>query len=269
MDIKILIVQLEAVAGDIDKNIDKADMLLNQCGYSSSDLIVLPELWTCGWDCEHFNRCSEELYTSKTYKFLKNIAKKFNSNIIGGSSILRKNGEKDRNTSIVFDRNGELLAVYDKFHLFSHRGQSEGVYLEEGTAPVIVNTDIGRIGISICYDIRFPELFRLYAFKNADLIVNMAAWPKAYKDEYITLAKARAIENQIFFITSCLTGRINDSFDFSGNSFAVDYKGRIIAKLNEEEAVLCTTVNLDEMRQYRQQMPILRDTKPKYQLMEK
>ena len=97
-----------------------------------------------------------------------------------------------------------MISTYDKFHLFSHRGQSEGSFLEEGEAPVIVKTDIGNIGISICYDIRFPEMFRLYAFNDADVIVNMAAWPKAFTDEYVTLAKARAIENQIYFISSCL-----------------------------------------------------------------
>ena len=269
MKIKLLIVQLEAIAGDIDKNIEKVDRLLAESDCLNADLIVLPELWTIGWDCPSFNSSSEELYSSRTFNFLRKIAVQYNSNVIGGSAILRKTGEKDRNTSLIFNRSGELVSVYDKYHLFSHRGQSEGTYLEEGDTPVIVNTDIGRIGVSTCYDIRFPEMFRLYAFNDTDIMINMAAWPKAFTDEYVTLAKARAIENQTVFITSCLTGKINESFDFSGNSMIINYKGKIIASLDKEEKVLVSELDLDEMKQYRKQMPILKDTKKQYQILEK
>lgn len=269
MKIRLLIVQLEAIAGNIDGNISKIRNLLEKSGYSNADLIVLPELWTIGWDCQSFNKSSEELFSSKTYGFLRGLALKYNSNVIGGSAVLRKNNEKDRNTCLVFNRMGELISVYDKYHLFSHRGQSEGSFLQEGDAPVIAKTDIGNIGISICYDIRFPEMFRLYAFNEADLIVNVAAWPKAFVDEYITLAKARAIENQIYFVSSLLTGKINDTFYFSGNSFVSDYRGKVVAQLGEEEKVLFAEIDIDEMKQYRTQMPILKDTKLKYQIMEK
>lgn len=269
MKIKLLIVQLEAIAGDIDKNINKVEELLAESKCLDSDLIVLPELWTIGWDCPSFNKSSEELFSSRTYKFLKKIAVKYNSNVIGGSAVIRKNNERDRNTCIILNRRGELIGTYDKFHLFSHRGQAEGSFLEEGETPVIVKTDIGRIGISICYDIRFPELFRLYAFNGADIMVNMAAWPKSFTDEYVTLSKARAIENQSVFISCCLTGKINDMFDFSGNSMLIDYKGKIIASLNEEEKVLTAEIDLDEMKQYRVQMPILKDTKKQYQILER
>lgn len=269
MKIKLQIVQLEAVAGDIEKNINKAEELLKGADEKCADLILLPELWTIGWDCDSFNKSSEDIFSSRTYNFLSETAKKYNSNIIGGSSILRKNGEKDRNTSLIFNRNGELIAVYDKYHLFSHRGQSEGTYLQAGENGLLVNTDIGKIGISICYDIRFPELFRQYAFKNADFIVNMAAWPKSYVDEYITLAKARAVENQLFFAAACLTGKINETYEFSGNSMVIDYKGRVIAKLNREEKVLCSQIDTGEMHEYRKQMPILKDTKKIYKVLEK
>ena len=269
MNIRLLIVQLESVKGDIEKNISKIRKLLEESNFSSSDLIILPELWTIGWDCASFNKSSEELQASKTYKFLQELAMQYNSNIIGGSAVLRKNSENDRNTCLVFNRNGELISSYDKFHLFSHRGQSEGSFLEEGEAPVIAKTDIGNIGLSICYDIRFPEMFRLYAFNDADIIVNMAAWPKSFTDEYVTLAKARAIENQIYFVSSCLTGKINETFDFSGHSCVIDYRGKIVSSLNEEESVLCVDIDIDEMKQYRKQLPILKDTKLKYQMMEK
>jgi len=268
MKIKLLVVQLEAVAGDIEKNIQKVRNLLEESKYISADLIILPELWTTGWDCLSFNKVSEEIDSSKTFKFLREIAIKYNSNVIGGSAVLRKINEKDRNTCLIMNRKGDLLASYDKYHLFSHRGQSEGTFLEEGNNALLINTDIGKIGISICYDIRFPEMFRLYAFNGANLIVNMAAWPKSFIDEYITLSKARAVENQIYFVSSCLTGKINESFNFSGHSQVCDYKGKIIAGLEEEEKVLYAEIDLEEMNQYRKQMPILEDTKSQYKLTE-
>lgn len=269
MKIKLLIVQLEAVAGDIDKNICKIRTLLEQSESDGADLIILPELWTIGWDCPAFNKSSEQIFSSRTYSFLKELSTKYKANVIGGSAVLRKENEKDRNTCIIMNRNGDLIATYDKYHLFSHRGQSEGSFLQEGDSAVIVNTDVGKIGISVCYDIRFPEMFRKYAFYGADIMVNMAAWPKAFTDEYMALSKARAIENQTFFITCCLTGKINESFDFSGNSQVYDYRGKVIAKLNEEEKVLCTEIDTEEMHQYRKQMPILKDTKAEYKIMEK
>ncbi len=268
MKIKILIVQLESATADIDKNILKVKTLLRDCNYNNADLIILPELWTTGWDCESFDKAAEEINTSKTHKFLKEIAVMYNSNIIGGSAILRKAGERNRNTCIILNRTGNIIGLYDKYHLFSHRGQSEGTYLEEGNTALLVNTDIGKIGISICYDIRFPEMFRMYAFNNADLIVNMAAWPKAFVDEYITLSRARAVENQVFFASACLTGKINDSFNFSGNSAVYDYKGKIINSLKEEEKVLEAEIDIPEMKLYREQMPILKDTKEKYSILE-
>lgn len=269
MKIKVLVVQLETIAGDIESNIKKVNKLLDESNHKEADLIVLPELWTTGWDCPNFAKYAEKLESSKTLTFLKELALKYNSNVIGGSSILQKNNENIRNTCIILNRQGDIITTYDKFHLFSLRGQAEGSYIEAGKTPVIAKTDIGKIGISICYDIRFPELFRLYAFNNTDLMVNMAAWPQHYVDEYITLSKARAIENQTFFISASLTGKINENFNFAGNSIVIDYMGRTVAKLDDEEKVLFCEINLDEMKEYREQMPILKDTKHKYEILEK
>lgn len=270
MKIKLLILQLEAISGNIEKNIQKVNTLISECSAVTQgiDLIVLPELWTTGWDCINFNKYSAELYSSQTFEFLHNLSIKYKTNIIGGSSILYREGTKNRNTCLIFNRKGELSAFYDKYHLFSHRGQSEGKFLEEGQNGILWNSDIGKIAISTCYDIRFPELFRLYAFKNADFTVNMAAWPLGFYNEYETLLHARAIENQMFYVSSCLTGKINEEYEFSGNSQVCDYRGRIIAKLAREEKALYTEINTDEMKQYRLSMPILQDTKSEYKILE-
>lgn len=269
MKIKVLVVQLETIAGDIKANIKKVETLLSENKSSSADLIVLPELWATGWDCPNFEKYAEDIDNSEIFNFLKNLAIKYNANVVGGSAVLKNKNEKIRNKCLIFNRQGELITTYDKFHLFSLRGQSEGLYLEEGKTPVIAQTDIGKIGISICYDIRFPEMFRLYAFNDTDLMINMAAWPQHFVEEYIVLSKARAIENQTYFISASLTGKINDNFNFAGNSIIIDYQGRTKAKLDREEKVLECKINLNDMKEYRIQMPILKDTKQKYQILEK
>ena len=268
MKINVFVVQLESIAGDIKANIKKVKELLGNTK-NKPDLIVLPELWTTGWDCPNFEKYSEKIEESQTYEFLKSIAIEYNSNVIGGSAILQKKDENIRNTSLIFDRKGNLLTTYDKFHLFSLRGESEASYLESGETPVIVKTDIGKIGISICYDIRFPEMFRLYAFNDVDIIVNMAAWPEPFKEEYVVLSRARAIENQTYFISASLTGKIDDKFNFAGNSMVVNYQGSILASLDREERVLECEIDLGEMKKYKEQMPILKDTKKIYQILEK
>ena len=263
-----MIVQSEAAIGDIEANINKVTAILEDSRQSYSDIIILPELWSIGWDCHNFDKYAEDINNSKYVEFLQKIAVKYNSNIIGGSSILRKNKEKIKNTCVIVNRCGEIITFYDKYHLFSLRGESEGAYLEPGMSPVIAKTDIGNIGISTCYDIRFPEMFRLYAYNGADLMVNMAAWPLDFIDEYIILSRARAIENQIYFVNASLTGKINDKFDFAGGSMIVDFHGRVIDKLGREEKVLTSFIDLGTMKEYRELMPILKDTKKEYKIME-
>ena len=264
-----MVVQSEAIAGDIEANIIKVNNLLSETGKKEADLIILPELWSVGWDCPNFKKYAEDFENSKYIQYIKELALKYNANVIGGSSLIRNNNKKIRNRSIITNRNGEIIGSYDKYHLFSLRGESEGTYLEEGDTPVIVKTDIGRIGISTCYDIRFPEMFRLYAFNGTDLMVNMAAWPLNFYEEYKILSQARAIENQTFFINACITGKINEKYDFSGGSMIINHRGVIIDKLDREEKVLTSCVDLGTMEEYREQMPILKDTKKQYKILEK
>ena len=270
MKIRLLTVQIESRAGDIEFNIKKIRRLIFEAlkEHKNIDLIILPEMWASGWNCAEFNKYSEELYSSKTYNFLHELSLECSSNVIGGSAVLHRENQKDRNSCLIFDRKGSLRGIYDKYHLFSHRGEAEGSYLQEGEAGLLVNLDIGKAGISTCYDIRFPELFRLYAVKNADFIVNMAAWPEGLFYEYETLLHSRAVENQIYCISSCLTGRINEEYRFSGHSEVCSYRGRTIAALEREEAALCCEISLDEMREYRRKMPVLNDVKKEYKIRE-
>ena len=174
--IKLLAIQMESVIGEKDRNIRKVRELLEKClTEKSADFVFLPEVWTVGWDCPSFKDCAEEIETSFSVNMLKSIASKYKTNIIGGSFI-RKDGDRFFNTCPVIDRQGKLVCMYNKNHLYSYYGCNEGDIITKGENPVIVELEGVKIGLSICYDIRFPEIYRAYRQAGADIMVNMAAW---------------------------------------------------------------------------------------------
>src|SRR5574344_623206 len=142
--IKILAIQIGSKIGDVQANYKKVEKLLSKVKGKTFDFIVLPEVWTVGWSCKDFKNSAEYLENSQTINFLSNIAKNFNSNIIGGSFITKKeenNKCKYYNTCPVLNRNGELVTTYDKSHLFSYFGADEGEFVECGENPVMVELD--------------------------------------------------------------------------------------------------------------------------------
>ena len=192
--INVTAIQMSSALGDKEKNIQTVARLFNQFIKPETDIIFLPEVWTVGWACEYFVNSAESLDNSQVINFLSEQAKNYNVNIIGGSFIT-KNGDKYYNTCPVINRKGELITSYNKCHLFSYYGDTEGTYITEGNNPVMVNIEGIKIGLSICYDIRFPEIYRAYALKGADMLVNMAAWPLSREIHWTSLTHARAVEN--------------------------------------------------------------------------
>ena len=262
--IKILIVQMQSILGDKKANFDKIEKLLTN--QEQADLIILPELFATGWFCEIYNKVAEDIDNSETINFLSNIAKKFNANLIGGSFVRREKNGDIKNTCPVFNRQGELIATYDKMHLYSYLGDTENLNSTKGNRPVIVNTDIGKIGLSICYDIRFPEIYRCYAYGGADILVNVAAWPKSRKLHWESLSRARAIENQSFMVAVSQTGEIQNGIYNLGHSAVLSPLGKTIASLEEEEMVLKAEIDLSEMKELRDNVKTLSDKHEKYVL---
>lgn len=266
--LKILLVQNSAVVGDRDKNIKNVSKLLEPYKGLPVDLIVFPEVWSIGWDCDLFPKLAEDDENSPTVDFLSDLAKEFKTNIAGGSYIRKHSDGSLRNTSPVLDRKGKLIARYDKMHLFSYSGSTEGACIKEGNELIIAQTDIGKLGITVCYDIRFPELFRKYTYAGADILINMAAWGRNKKNQWVTLQKARAIENQIFMIAVSQTGRLTGDYYNIGHSMVINPLGNIVGSLRYEKAVLSVEIDLDEMKNFRKEMPMIYDVHEKYEFTE-
>ena len=266
---KVIIIQNRALfdeKGERDlktENFKNINNIMKKFEGQKADLIVLPELFSTGWFPQIYPKAFEEEKNSPSTEFLSNLAKTYKSNVVGGSFVLKTN-DGLKNTCPIFNRDGKLIAKYEKMHLFSHYDQGEGTFSKSGKEGLIVNTDIGKLGISICYDIRFPELHRLYTYSGADILINVAAWPKTRLHHYQSLARARAVENQIFFIGVTQTGLISGNEFNSGHSLAISPFGDIITELGEEESAVSFEINLDEEISLRQKVPTLKDKKENY-----
>lgn len=266
--VKLLAIQFGSIIADKKKNVERMKALLegNLIRYTPS-VVFLPEVWTSGWDCESFPACAETLETADSIIMLKAIAKKFYTNIIGGSIILRKDNGELVNVSPVINSKGELVCTYEKNHLFSYYGCAEGDYITAGKNPVMVTLDGIKFGLTICYDIRFPEIYRAYRKAGVDILVNMAAWGASKKIPWDSMTTSRAVENQTYFVALTQTGVLKDGTRNLGHSMILDYKGNILSEINEVEGGIFAEVNLDEMYSFRDRCRVLDDIKDSYEVI--
>lgn len=259
MKLKVLVVQNSAIIGNKKATIEQTGLLLEKYSNRSVDLIVFPEVWSTGWYCSNFQKEAEDIETGETVQFLKNIAKKFESLVIGGSFISKHQNGSYKNTCPVISQKGELITTYDKMHLFSHKGSNENEYVSHGDELKLLNLNGTKIGLSICYDIRFPELYREYSKNGAEIFVNMAAWSNTKPEHWEIMHRARAIENQCYMITSDQTGRITDKEYNLGNSMIINPWGDIEAALDSEEDCLFYEIDTDKVKKLRHDFPLIAD----------
>lgn len=263
--IKLLALQMGSVIGNKKKNIENVHRLLTESLHEkNADFVFLPEVWTVGWDCPSFEASADDYDNSEAVEMLKNAAKTYNTNIIGGSVILKKDG-KYYNSCPVINRRGELVCTYEKNHLFSYYGCNEGDIITAGETPVLVELDGVKIGITICYDIRFPEIYRAYRKSGADVLVNMAAWGASKKIPWDSMTTSRAVENQTYFVALTQTGELKNGEKNLGHSMILDYNGNILSEINKEEGRIFAEIDLNEMYEFRNKCTILNDIKDSYE----
>ena len=171
------------------------------------------------------------------------------------------------NSCPVINRHGKVVAIYDKNHLFSYYGDNEGKIITKGSNPVMVELDGIKIGLTICFDIRFPEIYRAYRKAGADILVNMAAWGKTKKIPWDTMNTSRAIENQTYMVALTQTGLLPDGKENLGHSMIIDYNGNILDQIEEIEGGIYAEVSLPEMYEFRDKCTILNDIKDSYEVV--
>lgn len=198
---------------DLEKNLVEAEELIELAVRRGAELVSLPENFSfLGTEQEKITQA--EAIASQSEKFLKTMAQRFQITLLGGGFPVPVNSTKVYNTALLVDANGTELARYEKVHLFDVNLPDGNTYQESSTVmsgtqypPVYDSEQLGRLGLSVCYDVRFPELYRYLAYKGADLIFVPAAFT-AYtgKDHWQVLLQARAIENTCYIIAPAKQG---------------------------------------------------------------
>ncbi|WP_106496502.1 carbon-nitrogen family hydrolase [Lentibacillus sp. Marseille-P4043] len=257
---KYAIYQMEVVAGNPEANRQQVEEWVKRVvKQEQPDTILLPEMWNTGYALSELANIADQ-DGEPTRSFLRELAKTYNINIVGGS-IGNKKDDKFYNTSLVFDRNGELVYHYDKIHLVPMLNEHQ--YLTGGQKKVhTFELDHVKMGLIICYDLRFPELARQLALEDAQVLHIVAEWPIARKDHWKNLQLARAIENQFFVISSNTVGTYNGT-EYAGESMVIDPWGTPIATGSVRNTETITaTLDLSIVPKVRKDVPIFSSRVP-------
>jgi omega-amidase len=254
---KIVGLQIDIAWENKRANFEKVRHLLSASTAEKGDLVVFPEMFATGFSMNAAQIA--EPYGVETEQFLSQLAKEHGIFLIGGAAMQGQHG-RPRNKALVFSPEGELTAFYSKMRPFTPGGESE--HYAAGTEPVAFRW--GQCGVSpfICYDLRFPELFRQAAATNRpELFAVIANWPEKRISHWVRLLQARAIENQAYVVGVNRVGR-DPYYTYTGRSLIVDYNGEILADAGEHEGSIAGRLDLEQLLKYRQGLPFLQDLKP-------
>lgn len=246
---------------DKRENLLRMEEFVALLGREKVELVVLPEMFQCPYEVGHFPREAEQIPEGETVQYLMRLAQKYRVYLVGGSIPERK-GNEFYNTSVILNPEGEILGIHRKIHLFdvdfADLYFQESSILSPGHSLTLCPTPWGTVGVMICYDLRFPELARLYALRGAKLIVVPGAFnPVTGPLHWELLFRARAVDNQVFMIGASPAPHPESSYQAYGHSLVVDPLGRVIRELGEEEAVLINDLDLSDVDRTRQKLPLL------------
>ena len=229
-------------------------------------MIALPEMWDCPYSNDYFREYAETA-DGETVKFMSDLAAELGVYLIGGS-ISEIDDDKVYNTAFCFDREGRMIGRHRKTHLFDIDVEGgirfmESDTLTAGDSATVIDTEFGKIGVAICYDVRFPELFRRMTLDGARMVIlpaafNMTTGP-AHWD--ITM-RARALDNQIFFAANSPARDEEGIYVAYGNSCIVSPWGDFIAHADEKECILYADIDFDYEDSIRNQLPLLKHRRP-------
>ena len=252
--VRICSAQIASVWDDPDRTLKKADLFIRHAAQSGAALICFPEQFATGWDPGSTSHSEER--DGSIVSRLRDMAQENHIAILSSFRERRDPAAPPHNTVVVIDENGRILTSYSKIHLFSPGGENNS--FSPGSELGIFR--LGRLtcGIAICYDLRFPELFRIYAHAGVQAMFVPSAWPAARMSHWELFITARAGENQM-----CVTG-INTTGTtpvdtYSGGSMTVDPTGSVISRAGQAEQLLFCDLDPDVVRTTRTAFPVAKD----------
>ena len=266
--LRVACIQLNASESKAD-NIERAGLLVARAAATGADLIVLPEKWNGIGPAEFMRANAESLDDGETVEAMRSWARDHKVTIVGGSIAERREGrDKLSNTSVLLDPDGDIVSLYRKIHMFDvevgGKVYRESESEEPGEEPAAV-TDIEgwKLGLTICYDLRFPELYRILAVEGAEVITVPAAFTLfTGKDHWEVLLRARAVENQCYVVAANQWGTHRDGKASYGRSMIVDPWGIVLAQAPDEDGVIVAELERARMEEVRRALPSLANRQP-------
>ncbi len=260
----ILNIQLKSLSGNKETNLKKVEHYIKFNADKKLDLVILPEFFSTS---TAYKDAPEDENGGETIKFIQKLAKKYNTNIIAGS-VVRKIDEKLYNTTFAIDRMGEIIAVYDKIHLFNYMGGTEGQRITAGNEITIAHFDFAKVGLTICYDMRYPVFINQIMKKGVQIIAMPTAWlvpneiyeneeSKKYAQEmFVSMCRTRAYDNALFMIVCNQTKQISDAYCGIGNSMIISPTSQVIANAGDKEGAIYADIDINETKYMKQLFPI-------------
>jgi omega-amidase len=251
---KIACVQMDIHYGEPEKNFAAIEAYIKEASLSNVDTIVFPEMWNTGYALTELNNLADE-NGEKTKKLFTKLATEYDMNIVGGS-VATKRDNSFFNTMYVANRKGEMIAQYDKAHLF--KLMDEHLFMNAGQSVNTFDLDGTTCGGVICYDLRFPEWIRSHVLNGAKIMFIPAEWPTKRIDHWQLLLQARAIENQCFIVA---VNRIGSDLnnEFNGHSMVIAPWGELLISGQSAEGIFITELDLKEVDHVRKTIPVFQD----------
>ncbi|APH05562.1 carbon-nitrogen family hydrolase [Bacillus weihaiensis] len=256
----ITCIQLDIKFGDPVFNYEQAEKKISQVILSENPtIIVLPELWTTGYDLTRLDEIGDSSGKTTT-RFLSELAKKHRVHFVGGS-IAKKQDNSVTNTMLIINNKGELVQEYSKLHLF--KLMDEHHHLISGQTKGLFELDGVKSAGVICYDIRFPEWIRAHTTQGAEILYVVAEWPLPRLHHWKSLLISRAIENQCY-VVACNRAGSDPNNEFAGHSMIIDPWGEILIEADEKPGFITAELEIEKVKSVRKQIPIFDDRLPEF-----
>lgn len=261
--IKLALCQMNVVDNK-KENIERAHSMIKESVSKNADFIILPEMFNCPYSNDKFIEYGEKENNIPTLNEISELAKTNKVYILAGS-IPEREENKLYNTSYLFDKQGNVIAKHRKMHLFDIdvKGKvtfKESDVLTAGNKVTVAETEFGKIGIGICYDIRFPELARIMVENGALILVYPGAFNMTTGSAHWELLfRSRAIDNQAFCIGVAPALNKNASYHSYGHSIIVNPWGKVIAQASEKESLIISEIDLNEIKKIREELPLIKN----------
>lgn len=269
--IKIAAIQMSTVADKME-NVRTVKTYLEKIKDENPDFVILPEMFCCPYQTENFPIYAEK-EGGPVWQQLSGYAKQYGIYLIGGSMPEKDAEGNVYNTSYIFDREGKQIGKHRKVHLFDidvKGGQTfkESDTLTAGDSNTVFDTEFGKIGVMLCFDIRFPELSRMMVNDGAKVIFVPAAFNMTTGPAHWELSfRTRALDNQIYMVGCAPARDVSAGYISWGHSIVTDPWGRVTGMLDENEGILLAELDMDYEEQVREELPLLKSRrKDIYQL---